>query len=212
MTRRHERTRFALPLTGALLAACLVLAVLVSAAFTDAARLRTELSSRFEIAVLDDEGAIAALTRAPGQPLTRTSTAELMPGTTLELPVRIANNSPGPAFAPVLRVKATGPEAALLGHLRLAVSHTQDGTATVLTGDPADPEDSPDLRQEISVAPPELAPRTGAAQAAGEHFSGGSRSSAVLTVRLTLTDDADLRRLSHASWTIDLSLEGTSHT
>ncbi|WP_309132052.1 hypothetical protein [Brevibacterium sp.] len=190
----------------------LVLAVLVQAAFTDTSRLRTELEAHFELAVLEDSGKIVRLSRESDSALTFRSTSSLVPGSQLRIPIEVANNSVAHSTRPELTVAVTG-HGRVADHtaqMKATVVEHHDGVESVLLGNADESARGIGLGQPATVTASQLSPRSGPAQAQGEKFAGGDTAASKFTVLIALADDPVFRDFQEASWTITITIEGTS--
>lgn len=184
------------------------------ATYTDTAILAADVSSGIELAALNSDEGIVALSRQPGTELAHLTTDKLVPGATVEVPVRIGNNSPSSAISPTIRVTAEptdGTPGELLEHVTTVITQDDGDKRRDITEPHQDP-DGDASGHEIRAAPEPLEPRQGAAQQTGETYSGGSDASAVYTILLTLEDAPELREFNAASWDVSISLEGMSQS
>ena len=197
----------------AALAAVVIGSTTTLARFSDMAIITADISSGIELAALSSDETILALSNQPGTELARLSTEELVPGATVEVPIRLANNSPGSAISPTVRVTAEpgeGTDAELLEHVTAMILQEEgDERRDITEVTPPSEGGSPAL--EVRAEPEILEPRTGDAQQAGETYTGGPDASAAYTILFAVEEAPELRDVSGASWNLAITLEGMSH-
>lgn len=186
-----------------------------TAALNDSARLQTAFKGRYELALLDEHGSLAIIASEDRPAVIPLAPVKgLVPGGTLSLVLRIANNSPGARTACVLSLRLPREEVnpLIYPQLRLSVEQQTVRERHRVLGDPANPRHGVPLQSdtiEISELQP-LAVRRGAGQRRGELFKGGTASTTTLTLALHLRDDPSLRDLSTIHLTPEFTLRGRS--
>ncbi|MHA7158662.1 twin-arginine translocation signal domain-containing protein [Glutamicibacter endophyticus] len=186
-----------------------------TAALNDNARLQAAFKGRYELALLDEQGSLAVMTSEDRPAVIPLAPVQgLVPGGTLYLVLRIANNSPGARTdcALSLRLPRSEVNPLIYPQLRLSVEQQTGRERHRVLGDPASPRDGVPLQSdtiEIGDLQP-LAARRGPGQRRGEIFNGGTASTTMLTLALHLRDDPSLRDLSTIHLTPEFTLRGRS--
>lgn len=190
---------------------------LAQAAFADRATVRADVgASAFEVALLDGDAVIQRVSRTSDGPSVEFGAAEnAVPGSTVQIPLTIANNS---AFgvAPRISLRVASDELERIDRLvRVTVVETDacapggDEDRRVLAGDLEDfAQGTPLADVADGIAGTVMEARSGDAQRVGQQYSGGDAACRSYDAYLHLSDDPSLRALAGASWTITADIEG----
>lgn len=170
----------------------------------------------FEIALLDDDGRIRSLAREGTTGLEFTPAEQVVPGSTVQVPLTVANNGPF-GVVPTISLEATSTNIPNIQDLvRVTVIERDsclaesDAESRTLVGDAGDAAQGAPLISLEPIAAAKLPGRDGNRQGVGAFFAGGDRACHAYTVSLHLTDDVSLRTLSAGTWKLNASIEGRS--
>lgn len=189
---------------------------LAAPGFQDRAALVSDWgASHFELALLDDSGRIRSVVSDGADTISFTPAADIVPGSTVQIPVTVANNGPF-NVAPSLGFSVESNEVDSIAELvRLTVVEQAacvpgEQPARTLIGDPSKPAQGVGLAGIESLSGTQMPARSGGRQQVGASYSGGDAACRNYLVLAHLADDASLRALSSAAWTLDMTLEGRS--
>lgn len=217
--RRRSRTTVAIIAALAIGAAALIAwfagNALTQAAWADRAHLRGNVGGdAFELALLDDEARIQRVARDHESAVLEFAPVEnAVPGSTVKLPLTLANNSPF-SVSPKLTLAASSDDIASLESLvRVSVverdSCSGDGSALTLTGDPEHPAKGTPLPElATGIVGTVMPPRSGTAQSPGASYAGGDAACRSYTALIHLLDDSTLRSLQGGAFTLTADIEG----
>ena len=170
----------------------------------------------FEIALLDDGGRIRSLAREGTTGVEFTPAEQVVPGSTVQVPLTIANNGPF-GVAPTISLEMTATDIPNIEDL-VRVTATErdsclaesDAESRTLIGDAGDATQGSPLASLEPIAGANLPGRDGNRQGVGAFFAGGDRACHAYTLSLHLAEDASLRTLSAGAWTVNATIEGRS--
>ena len=202
------------PAAGWFAAALMVIAGLLAplavatthAALADQGRLHSGVSGSFGIGAITASGRVAlgedGMLSGSFPPRT-----EIVPGTTVTLPMTVFNNSVATAGRLFVTVDATGTVTDLL---RITVVWTDAEGTRVIAGDPESPQDGVPLADLDMLALGMIGARAAAPLAAGAAWHGDPRSTGEVRVLVHLRDDAAARQLAGGSTALALTVVGES--
>ncbi|GAA2186237.1 hypothetical protein GCM10009786_06130 [Leucobacter alluvii] len=179
-----------------------------ASAFTEEAKLAFSVkSSEYDTVLIQQDRSVRSF-GLNGIALDLDSDEPFVPGSTARVILQVGNNSAAGEASLTPFPEVAGE---LSEHLRMSALATRgDGSEVVLFGDPANPASGVVPGSELPDTAVQLAARGGTALKDGDTWDGPEESSATVTYFIHLNDDAELKQMSKASFSLGLQLDSQS--